>query len=123
MRIKNITSMPRANEYLRDEFLPNYWKKRNTVVAKSTEIKYRPLAKEIDLNEIFCKIEYRTVNSDHTISWGNEKYVIDSPLKYSIYKQQIELRTYQNLTWRSFFAGKEISIKRVTEPDRAQAAA
>lgn len=123
MRIRNITRMPGANEYLQNEFLPNYWKRKNTVVAKSTEIKYRPVGKEINLNEIFCKIEYRTVNSDHTISWENKKYVIDSPLKYSIYKQQIELRTYQNLTWKSFFAGKEISIKPFILPERAKAAA
>jgi len=123
MRIRNITRMPGANEYLQNEFLPNYWKRENTVIAHSLEIQYRPLPPGIDLNEIFCKKEHRTVNSDHTISWGNSKYVINSPLKYSIQKQQIELRTYQDLTWKSFFAGKPISIKPFEKPVRPQEAA
>jgi hypothetical protein len=123
MRIRNITRMPGANEYLQNEFLPNYWKRKNTVVAQSLEVQYRPLPQGIDLNEIFCKKEHRTVNSDHTISWENKKYVIVSPLKYSLQKQEIELRTYQNLTWKAYFAGKEIAIKPFEKSLRAQEAA
>ena len=123
MRIKNITRMPGANEYLQNEFLPNYWKRKNTVVAHSLEVQYRKLPSGTDLREIFCKKELRTVNSDHTISWGSSKYVIDTPLKYSIQKQAIELRTYQDLTWKAFFAGKEIAIKPFEKTIRAQEAA
>ena len=123
MRIRNITRMPGANEYLQDEFLPNYWARKNKVIAHSLEIQYKKLPAGIDLNEIFCKKEYRTVNSDHTISWGNSKYVVDSPLKHSIQKQEIELRTYQDLTWKSFFAGKPISIKPFEKPLRTKEAA
>ena len=122
MRIKNITRMPRANEYLQNEFLPNYWQRKNTVIAQS-EIRYRKLPLGLDLNEIFCKREYRTVNSDHTISWGNIRYVVDSPLKYSIQKQEIELKTYQDLTWKAYFAGKPIAIKPFEKNLRPQGAA
>lgn len=123
MRLRKIVRIPSANEYLQNEFLPNYWKRKNTVIAHSLEIQYRPLPSGIDLTEIFCKKEYRTVNSDHTISWENSKYVIDSPLKYSIHKQQIELRTYQDLSWKAFFAGREIILKPFEKTVRAQEAA
>lgn len=123
MRTRNITRMPGANEYLQNEFLPNYWKRKNTVVARSLEVQYRQLPAGIDLNEIFCRKEHRTVSSDHTISWENTKYVIDSPLKHSIQKQEIELRTYQDLTWKAFFAGKLIAIKPFLKNLRPQEAA
>ena len=51
--------------------------------------------------------------SDHTISWNAEQYTLVSPVKYSIYKQKIEIRTYQDLTWKAFFAGKEIVITKI----------
>jgi transposase len=123
MRLKNIKRMPAANEYLQQQFLPNYWKQKNTVIAHSPEIQYRKLPAGIDLKEIFCRKEHRTVKSDHTISWEGITYVIDSALKYSIQKQEIELRTYQDMTWKAFFAGKPISIKPFEKAIAAQAAA
>lgn len=118
MRLRNIHRMPAANEYLQTQFLPNYWKPRNTVPAQSLESKYRPLApspqiaggSNLDLNEIFCVKEYRSVKRDHTLSWEGVIYELVSPLKHSIRGQKIELRTYQDLTWKAFFAGKPISL-------------
>lgn len=123
MRLRNIQRMPAANKYLQEEFLPNYWKRKNTVIAHSPEIQYRKLPAGIDLSEIFCRKEHRTVTSDHTISWEGITYVIDSQLKFSIHKQEIELRTYQDMTWKAFFAGKIISIKPFEKPLRTQDAA
>jgi hypothetical protein len=110
MRLRNIHSMPRANEYLQNEFIPNYWRQNNTVPARDLQIKYRPLPAGVDLNEIFCVKEYRTVKSDHTFSWDSDIYSIDSELKYSIYKQKIEIRQYQNMTVEYYFAGKKIKV-------------
>lgn len=110
MRVRKIKSMPAANNYLQEQFLPNYWKTRNTVPAKSKNSRYTPLESTIDLKEVLCLKEYRTVNADHTISWDGEKYSLVSPVKYSIYRQKIEIRTYQDLTWKAFYAGKPIEL-------------
>ena len=40
-------------------------------------------------------------------------YDLQSPIKYSIYRQKIEIRTYQDLTWSAFFAGKPIALTEV----------
>lgn len=110
MRLRKIIRMPAANDFLQTQFLPNYWNTQNTVVAKSPESRYRPLHSSIDLKEIFCLKEHRTVARDHTVSWDGITYQLQSPLKYSIYRQKIEIRTYQDLTWQAFFAAKPIDL-------------
>jgi transposase-like protein len=121
MRLRNIRSMPAANSFLQEQFLPNYWKKKNTVIAKSPEIRYRPLSPTTDLREIFCLKVDRMVKRDHTLSWEGVRYRLDSPVRYSIYKQQIEFRTYQDLTWQAFYAGKPIPLIALAEPLKAVA--
>lgn len=123
MRIRNIRRIPAANDYMQNQFIANYWKLNNTVTPKSPETKYRPLSPKTDLKEIFCVKEYRVVKGDHTISWCSQLYQLDSPLKYSIQGQEIEIRSYQDLTWKAFFAGKEITLEKINAPEKAKAAA
>lgn len=122
MRIRNIQRMPAANYFLQNQFLPNYWELNNTVVPRSLEIKYRELPEGVNLNEIFCIKEHRVVGFDHTISWQGDHYKIELPEKYTIRKQQVELRTYQNLTWKALFAGKEITLEKVNLPQKVKEA-
>lgn len=123
LRIRNITKMPGANSYLQEQFIPNYWAQNNMVAARNTESRYRKLSKKIDLREIFCIKEFRAVKADHTISWDGEIYQVQSPLKYSIQGQKIEIRTYQDLTSKTFFAGKEIQIVKFNRPAALKRAA
>lgn len=110
MRLRKIHRMPAANDYLQTQFLPNYWKKRNTVAPVNRDARYSPLHPSLDLREVLCLKEYRTVKKDHTLSWNGVEYALTSPLKHSIYRQKIEIRTYQDLTWRAYFADKPIEI-------------
>lgn len=119
MRIRKIHRMPAANDYLQNQFLPNYWQNRNTVIAKSPESRYTALHPSISLKEVLCLKEYRTVSRDHTLSWDGTTYSLISPLKYSIYRQKIELRTYQDLTWKAYFAGKPIALEPMQPVKRA----
>lgn len=113
MRLRKIKSMPAANHYLQEQFLPNYWKIHNTVPAKSKALSYTALQSTIDLKEVLCLKDYRAVNADHTISWEGVTYSLQSPVKYSIYRQKIEIRTYQDLSWKAFFAGKPIDLHEI----------
>jgi transposase len=110
MRIRKIHRMPAANDYLQNQFLPNYWKVKNTVQAKNPQTRYTPLHPSIELKEVLCLKEYRSVNRDHTLSWNGTTYELKSPIKYSIYRQKIEIRTYQDLTWQAYYAGKQITL-------------
>jgi hypothetical protein len=115
MRLRNITSITKANAFLQEEFIPCYWKIKNVIPAMNLEIRYTKLAEGIDLNEIFCLKEYRQVKNDHTLSWNGAIYRVESDLVYSIAKQSVEIRTYQNMTNKAFFAGKEIQLKPLEE--------
>ena len=118
MRIREIQNYEQANDFLQNQFLPNEYAPKFKVVPENLVSGYRPLPSHIDLNEVFCIKEERTCKRDHTFSWNNELYLIDSELKHSIYKQKIEIRTYQDLSWKVFFAGKEIQVSRVKEPEK-----
>jgi hypothetical protein len=121
MRVRQIHRMPAANDYLQNQFLPNYWAQKNKVVPRCLESRYRPVPQDKDLREIFCLKEHRSVKRDHTLSWESQTYQLHSPLKYSIRGQQIELRTYQDLTWVAFYAGKPIELRLVIPPERFKA--
>jgi hypothetical protein len=120
MRLRKIASYEAANDYLQNQFLPNVYPSLSKVVPENLVTGYKPLPEGIDLKEIFCLKNYRTCKRDHTFSDGNELYRIDSDLKYSIYKQQIEVRTYQDLSIKYFFAGKELKVKKVKENEKVQ---
>lgn len=109
MRLRKIQRLPSANAYLQELFLPGYWN-RNVVKARESEPAYRRLDKRIVLNEVLCLKEWRTIQADHTISYGNVHYHIDCPTKHSLWKQKIEIRTYQDLSWRAYFADKPLRL-------------
>ena len=121
MRLRNIRRIPSANEYLQNEFLPNYWKINNTVSPQSMELRYQPVPVGINLNDIFCIKDYRSVKRDHTVSWKGEIYQITTPLKYSIRGQHIEIRTHQDMTEKIFFAGRPLQLEKL-QIQRANAA-
>ena len=113
MRLRKIHRMPTANQFLMQQFIPHYWKLKNVLTPRSPDSRYQPLPKHLDLNEIFCLKEFRQVKADHTLQWNGIRYLIHSPLKYSIWKQQVEIRTYQDLSWKAFFAGKELLLTQI----------
>jgi transposase len=111
MRLRDIKKIPTANYYLKNQFIANYWNKRCVVPATDIESMYRTLPRDLDLNEIFCVKEFRKINYDHTINWNGQMYKIASKLTYSIAKQELEIRTYQNLKWKAYYADKIIKLE------------
>ena len=111
LRLAGIKSIPAANKFLQEDMLPNYWNVQNVVPARVEGSRYKALPPEADLNEIFCLKETRKVNGNHTISWDNEIYSVTPPEGISLKGRTLEIRTYQNLASKAFFAGREISIK------------
>jgi hypothetical protein len=118
MRIRNIQSYEVANCFLQEQFLPNEYAPKFKVQPGNLQTAYKPIPNGIDLHEIFCLKEDRSVNRDHTYSWNNELYRIESSLKHSIWKQKIEIRTYQDLSWKVFFAGRELHVSLVNLPEK-----
>ena len=118
MRVRKIQLMPAANDYLQKHFIPYYWTQTNTVPPASLESRYRPIPAGIDLKEVFCLKEYRSVKRDHTLSWNGALYQLYSPWVYSIQGQEVEIRTYQDRSWAAFFVGKPIELHKIDYPER-----
>lgn len=118
MRLRNIRTYPAANEFLQNEYLPKEWREKFTVTPRNRVSSYRPQKTGIELKEVFCLKHYRSVKRDHTVTYQAKLYSLQSPTKFSIHKQQIEFRTYQDLSWKAFYAGKEIKLTLIETIDR-----
>jgi transposase len=118
LRLNRIKDMGSANHYLNDIFIPSYWNKNIVVMANSSASEFMPISSHIKLYDIFVIKEYRKIRNDHTFSYGNKFYLINSPLRSSIAKQEIEIRTIDKGEFQAYFAGKKLSISEVIEPTK-----
>lgn len=116
LRFNNITDMESANRYLQEEFIPNYWAKKLMVQAVSARSAFRPLPPDLDLNSICVQKEYRTIRRDHTFSFDSKMYVIDSPVRYSIENQKVEIRCQFDGTFSAYFGHRRLDITELVEP-------
>jgi len=118
LRLRRIKRMASANRYLHDHFIPQYWANQVQVLPYSTQSEYTPVPKHLDLDSVFTIKEYRQVRADHTFSYGNRFYSIDSPMRYSIHKQDVEIRTHSKDEFSAYFADRQLSVSEVTEPTK-----
>jgi len=110
LRLNNINHMDPANRYLQETFIPQYWQKQIQVNARSASSEFTALPAHIDLEEVCVMKDYRKIRNDHTFSYGNKFYLIESPLKRSIAKQRIEIRTRDNDGFSVYFAGRQLKV-------------
>lgn len=116
LRLRKIKDMQSANHYLQSVFIPEYWHKTISVDAKNTTSEFTPIPAHLQLDDICVQKEYRKIRNDHTFSYGNKFYLIDSPLKHSIAKQKIEIRKHSGGTFTAYFAGRHLAVSEVIEP-------
>lgn len=118
LRLHNIEDMVSANRYLQDVFIPEFWQHKIEVNAKNTDSEFTSVPANIDLDDICVLKEYRKIRNDHTFSYNNKFYLIDSPLKHSIAKQKIEIRKTSNNNFIAYFAGRHLPVSEVIEPTK-----
>ena len=117
-RLRNISDMRSANHYLQSIFIPEYWQQTIAVNARNTTSEFTPVPAHINLDDICVQKEYRKIRNDHTFSYGNKFYLIDSPLKHSIAKQKIEIRKQFSDNFTAYFAGRQLAVSEVIEPTK-----
>lgn len=118
LRLQNISDMHRANCYLQEVFIPEFWQKTVTVHAKNVTSEFASVPEHLNLDDICVQKEYRKIRNDHTFSYGNKFYLIDSTLKHSIAKQEIEIRKQPNDSFIAYFAGRQLVVSEVIEPTK-----
>lgn len=118
LRLKNINDMESANYFLQEIFIPQFWQNTITVNAKNIISDFVPVPEQLNLDNICVQKEYRKIRNDHTFSYNNKFYLIESPLKHSIAKQKIEIQRQHDGSFISFFAGRPLTISEVVEPTK-----
>lgn len=118
LRLQNISDMQSANRYLQEVFIPEYWQQTIAVNAKDTTSEFTPVPGHLNLNDICIQKEYRKIRDDHTFSYGNKFYLIESPLRHSIAKQKIEIRKQPDDHFTTYFAGRHLAVSEVIEPTK-----
>ena len=119
LRLNNITNMSDANSYLQHVFIPQFWRQQLMVKARATKTEFTPMPPHINLDDICITKEYRKIRNDHTFSYGNKFYFIESPIKHSIAHQKIEIRKSKGGLFKAYFAGRKLQVSEVIEPNKA----
>lgn len=118
LRLNHIKDMMSANCYLQDVFIPQFWQHKVEVNARNADSEFTSVPAHLSLDDICVLKEYRKIRNDHTFSYGNKFYLIESPLKYSIAKQKIEIRKKSGDNFIAYFAGRHLVVSEVIEPTK-----
>lgn len=118
LRLNDIEDMESANRHLHDVFIPSFWRDHIEVISRSEESEFMPVPAHINLDDVCIVKDYRRIRSDHTFSYANKFYLIESPLKHSIAKQKIEIRTGHDEGFDAYFAGRHLAVSEVIEPTK-----
>ena len=118
LRLNDVQDMDSANRHLHDVFIPSFWRDHIEVMSRSEESEFRPVPEHINLDDVCVVKDYRRIRSDHTFSYANKFYLIESPLKHSIAKQKIEIRTGHDDGFSAYFAGRHLTVSEVIEPTK-----
>ena len=94
-RLAGIKSMSDGNRYLEQVWLP-YWRRELTVEPRSTTTRYRPLPAHLELDQVLCMKHSRTVASDQTISFENQRYRITDRRFGSLKGQQVDIHVQED---------------------------
>ena len=118
LRLNDIDDMDSANSYLQGTFIPRFWDKNIKVMPRNNTAEFTAVPEHINLDDVCVVKDYRKIRSDHTFSYGNKFYLIESPLKRSIAKQRIEIRTQDSKGFTAYFAGRRLAVSEVIEPTK-----
>ena len=95
------------------------WNKQFTLPPECAVSEFTAVPKHLNVENSCLIKQYRKIRNDHTFSYNNKCYLIESPLKYSIAKQAIELRFHHDSNaFTAYFADKPLSIAQIVEPKK-----
>lgn len=116
LRLANIRTMEQANAFLND-YLPKYNKRFSIHPLKKTDL-HRPISKAIDLDEIFCIKEHRTISNGYTFYWKNRIFIIQKP---SITMKKRRICVLESFTGAisAKLDGRSLDILEITKKDLA----
>ncbi|MFH1772108.1 MAG: ISNCY family transposase [Candidatus Omnitrophota bacterium] len=111
LRLHKISTPHGANHYLLEEFLPKH-NRKFAHPAKEPGSAYRSVPKGLNLNNIFCIKEERTVAPDNTISYKSKYYqLLPDEYRVSFTKAKVMVHEWLDGSIHIFYKGKELKNK------------
>ena len=111
LRLHKISTPHGANHYLLEEFLPKH-NRKFAHPAKEQGSAYMPVPKGLNLNNVFCIKEERTVASDNTISYNSKYYqLLPNEYRISFTKARVMVHEWLDGSIHIFYKGKELKNK------------
>ena len=109
LRLHKVSTLQAANRYLTKVFIPKY-NRKFARLPKEKGSAYRALPKGLDLSNIFCIKEERTVASDNTISYKAKTYQI-LPSNNRISFVRVKVMVHKHLDGSIHIFSKEQELK------------
>lgn len=110
LRLANIETLKEANTYFNNIFIKDF-NKQFAVEPVSKDVAYRKLDESIDLNEVFCLKETRSIQEGHVISYKGRRWLLKLGKNYNHVKEQVEVRVYRDSSAKVFFKGNEVEFE------------
>lgn len=115
MRLKQISTLEGANQYLEEEFLAEL-NERFTVAAREQADVHRSLGRGVKLKHVLSFQEERVVQNDWTVSWCNRHFQLSAEhQKLSLAKKRIMVSELLDGTIRLTYRGRELKRDELTE--------
>lgn len=114
LRLRNISTVKNANEYLLKTFIPKYNKKFAKQAQKKGNLHRKPSKTELTdiLPYIFCRKELRVIRNDFTISYKNEWLQILPTTRLAMRpKENVFIHELPDQTLRIFVRGKQANFR------------
>jgi transposase len=119
LRLNNIKTIPQANLFLKQTFIPDF-NKRFSVKARDSKSRYRAVHPTLNLENIFCRKDQRKISGSHSFSWGGKTYVIATAEPMDFRFRTININTHLDGSVDFDIRGLPV-VAEIYEPQRKNA--
>lgn len=116
LRLRNISTVKEANEYLLKIFIPSFNKRFGRMAEKEGDLHRKPSEKELTdiLPYILCRKEPRVIRNDFTVSYKNAwLQILPTPRLAMRPKEDVFIHELPDQTLRVFIRGKQANFRSI----------
>lgn len=110
LRIHEINRLPRANEFLVNEFLPAY-NQKFSIAPRDSKTAFKPVPPDKNLRDIFCIRETRKITGAQIFTYAGETYLVDRARDYRF--RTIHILRHDDGTVEYEIHGRKVTVKKI----------
>jgi len=117
MRLAKIKTMDEANKFL-EIYLPVYNERFSKQALKEGDL-HKPLPDGMNLREILCLKDIRTINDGYIVRWSGRSFLIENA-SIALRRRKVEVREHFDGEFTIKFNGRYLDFHEVFEPKPAR---